>query len=774
MQKIGEILRFSASDLVGHVDCHHLTALATAVARGELQRPQFWDPLLQALFDRGLAHEHAYVEHLRQAGHRVVEIDGPAGIDQALVDKTIEAMRAGAAVIVQGAFLRDGWAGRTDILKRVEVPSALGAWSYEVIDTKLARETKGATLLQLCLYSDLLSAVQGRMPEHMHVVTPGTDFTPESYRTASFGAYYRQARKGFEHFLRSKAGESTYPEPNEHCPVCVWRTPCAARRRADDHLCLVAGITKVQIGELRRRDIGTTTALAATPLPLTWKPERGAAHSYERVREQARIQVEGRAAGKALYEPLEVLPDLGFARLPAPSRGDVFLDLEGDPFVDEGGLEYLFGYVFDEEDGTQTYCGEWALSREQEKHAFEKFVDFAIARWEQYPEFHIYHYAPYEPSALKRLMGRYVTREDEIDRMLRASLFVDLYQVVRHGIRASVERYSIKELETLFSFTRATPLEDASQAMASVQVLLEVGDPQTITDALKGTVAGYNRDDCLSARALRDWLESVRSSLISKGALIERPIPPTGEVSEVRGAWQARIAALIARLTPDVPADARERTADQNARWILAYILDWHRREEKTAWWEYFRLSALADEDLFEERAGLAGLTFAGAVGGTSRAPVHRYRFPPQETELRGGEPLHQRGGAKFGSVERISLEERTIDIKKRKDTAMIHPEAVFSHNLIGTTVLAEALARIGEHVADQGITGKGAYGAARSLLLREQPQLGGGPLRLPDETAVATATRIAPNLQGGVLPVQGPPRSEEHTSELQSHVNLV
>src|SRR4029077_17421153 len=304
MQEIGETLRLSASDLVGHVDCHHLTALDAAVARGELERPRFWDPLLQALFDRGLAHEHAYVEHLRQAGHEVVEIDGPAGIDQTRVDKTIEAMRAGAAVIVQGAFLRDGWAGRTDILKRVEVASALGAWSYEVIDTKLARRTKGATILQLCLYSDLLSAVQGPTPEYMYVVTPGTGFAPESYRTASFGAYYRQARKGFEHFLGSELGENTYPEPNEHCPVCAWRTPGAARRRADDHLCLVAGITKVQIGELRRRDIETTGALAVTPLPLTWKPERGAAHSYERVREQARIQVEGRVAGKTLYEAL--------------------------------------------------------------------------------------------------------------------------------------------------------------------------------------------------------------------------------------------------------------------------------------------------------------------------------------------------------------------------------------------------------------------------------------------------------------------------------------
>src|ERR1700730_12252249 len=115
MQKVGETLRFSASDLVGHVDCHHLTALDVAVARGNLVRPRFWDPLLQALFDRGLAHERAYVEHLRQAGHEVIEIDGPAGIDQARVEKTIEAMRAGVGVIAQAAFLRDGWAGRTDM-----------------------------------------------------------------------------------------------------------------------------------------------------------------------------------------------------------------------------------------------------------------------------------------------------------------------------------------------------------------------------------------------------------------------------------------------------------------------------------------------------------------------------------------------------------------------------------------------------------------------------------------------------------------------------------
>lgn len=758
MQQIGKALRLSASDLVSHVDCHHLTTLDLAAARGQLDKPKPWDPLLQILAERGLAHELQYVEHLRQLGYAVVEIEGSGGIDQARVDKTLEAMRAGAEVIVQGAFIHEGWSGRTDILKRVEQPSTLGTWSYEVIDTKLARRTKGATLLQLSLYSELLSFAQGRTPEYMHVVKPGSGFEPETFRTTAFGAYYRWAKVGFSRFLTDEAQHATYPEPNEHCELCAWRKPCAARRRADDHLCLVAGISKLQIGELDRRTIETTTALAGMPIPVTWKPDRGSAQTYERVREQARIQVEGRAAGRTLYETLMVLPELGLTRLPTPSAGDIFLDFEGDPFIEDGGLEYLFGYVTLEEGGTQQYHGVRALSREQERAAFEQFIDFVLKRWVPYPNLHIYHYAPYEPAALKRLMGRYATREDDLDRMLRASVFVDLYQVVRQGIRASVERYSIKELESLFGFVRATPLEDASGALATLQALLETGDPSAVTEEVKAVVLGYNRDDCLSAQALRNWLEGVRAELITQGNVLERPAAPSPEASEERSAWQIRIDALIARLTADVPDEMRERSPEQQARWILAHVIDWHRREEKAVWWEYFRLSALAPEDLLEEKAGLANLVFVSAAGGTAKAPVHRYRFPPQETELRGGEQLHQRGGEKFGAVERISLEERTIDIKKRKDTAAVHPEAVFTHNVIGTGVLAEALARIGEFVADHGITGEGDLRAARALLLREHPQVGGELLRSPGESTLAAATRIAPNLEGGVLPIQGPP----------------
>ena len=221
-----------------------------------------------------------------------------------------------------------------------------------------------------------------------------------------------------------------------------------------------------------------------------------------------------------------------------------------------------------------------ACSRTDEKAVFERFVDFVVGRLEQYPDLHIYHFAPYEPSALKRLMGRYATREEEIDLFLRAKLFVDLYAVVRQGLRASVESYSIKRLEALCGYVRSVDLKEANRALAKVQVGLELGDIALVGEAERSVVAGYNRDDCFATAALRDWLEERRTQLILQGSDIARPELSDGTASEAVSAWQERVDGLIARLTSDIPADALERTPEQHARWLLAQMLDWHRREK--------------------------------------------------------------------------------------------------------------------------------------------------------------------------------------------------
>lgn len=757
MKKVGASFEFSATDLVGYLNCHHLTALDRAVAEGALPKPKVWDPLLQVLSERGAAHEHSYVEHLMKAGLDVVRIDGVEVTNTAVAD-TLAAMQRGIPIIVQAALTHQGWNGRADVLRRIEVPSALGSWSYEPIDTKLARETKAGTVLQLCLYADLLATMQGLRPEYMYVVVPWSEFGPQQYRFVDYAAYFRKVKRALESAMAALPVGDTYPDPIEHCDICRWREACDQRRHSDDHLCLVAGISKIQINELKSRGIATVQSLGAMPLPLAWKPDRGSTDSYVRVREQARIVAEARAAGTGKFELLPVEIGFGLTCLPEPSDGDVFLDLEGDPFVGEHGLEYLFGYLSKGKNGALVYEGDWALTRADEKRAFERFVDFVMGRWAQFPSLHIYHYAPYEPAALKRLMGRYATREEEIDRMLRARLFVDLYQVVRHALRASVESYSIKRLEPFYAFDRATPLTEANSALAALQANLELGDAPAVSDETKATVRAYNEDDCRSAARLRDWLEIQRTNLVADGIDVPRPQLGDGAPNEKITDWLIRINALIERLTTDVPADPAERNEEQQARWILANVVDWHRREEKAVWWEYFRLAALSAEDLIEERAGLSGLVFVGAVGGTAKAPIHRYRFPPQETEIRGGEELCNLGGAKLGRVEAISFTDDTIDIKKRQDSAGLHPQAVFAHSYVGAEVMAHALARIGDYVVDHGVPGDGPYQAARDLLLRESPRVGGEPLHRSGETTVEAAVRLCEHLAGGVLPIQGPP----------------
>lgn len=757
MRPEGQTLQLSASDLVGNLNCRRLTELDLAVAKGQLAKPPlFENPLLETLRELGARHEAAYVEHLVSIGLRIVRIPGQFPDPQSIAE-TLAIMKTGADVIVQAALQLDQFRGRADVLLRVERPSALGPWSYEAVDTKLARETKAGTILQLCLYSEMLAVAQGRSPEHMHVVVPWSEFQPQTYRTDEFAAYFRQVRAGLERDV-GDGDHDVYPEPVPHCDVCRWEQVCDAKRRADDHLTLVAGISKSQIKVLTARGIETTAALAAMELPITWKPDRGSVQSLERMREQARLQVEGRNQSRLIYERLPFIPNCGLARLPAPSPGDIFLDFEGDPFAGEGGLEYLTGYAWRNDTGGLAYKADWALSRTDERAAFERFIDFVIARLERYAGLHVYHYAAYEPGALKRLAGRYATRQDELDRLLRAEAFVDLYAVVRHGIRASVESYSIKRLEPFYEFDRSVALKDANRTLARLQACLELGAPDAVTEADRNAVEGYNRDDCFSTAALRDWLEKLRAEAIAAGDPIERPPTPDGAASEALTERQARVEALVQRLAAGIPEEPSERTPEQTAQWTLAHTLDWHRREEKTAWWEYFRLRELDADELFDERAALSGLEFKGRTGGSDRAPVHRYGFPPQEVEFRGGEELHSQGGEKLGKVEAISIEEGWIDIKKRGATADAHADAVFAHSIVASGVLAEALFRIGSHVADHGLQGEGPFQAARDLLLRRRPQLGGAPLQEAGEHASDAAVRIAPSLGRGVLAIQGPP----------------
>jgi predicted RecB family nuclease len=758
VKAISQQLRLSATDLSNHLACHHLSVLDLSVARGARKSPEWKSPDLEIIRQLGMEHELAYLRYLEKLGFKVRDLRAMGNEKEAIVE-TFKLMKQGTDIIAQGALENGRWFGRPDVLRKTPQKSGLGEWSYEVYDCKLALETKGNTILQLFLYSELVAEVQGQFPEWMYVVTPTEQFEPEPYRVAEYAAYCRYIKVRFERLCDAPPDSvKTYPEPVPHCPICRWFAECDKKRRDDDHLSLVAGITRLQQKQLRAWDTDTTRKLAVLPIPLERRPNFGVPGGYVRVREQARVQVAGIDQQKPVHELLAPDAERGLARLPKPSAGDVFFDLEGDPFVASGGREYLFGFT--SIGGKKLrYDGQWALNPVEEKQAFESFVDQMMLRWEADPKMHIYHFGSYEPSTLKRLMGRYATREEEIDRMLRAGLLVDLHTIYKQSIRASVEEYSLKAAEVFHDFQRRTPLEESRRAMRFVEHTLELGRARNIPEEVRITIEGYNADDCFSTKSLRDWLEAKRAEMERAGHNIARPTISEGAAPEKVAERQQRVIVLVTDLTNGLPVDPLTRSEEESAQWLMAQLLDWHRREEKSGWWEFFRLSDLGDEDLLEEKAAIARLQFDRRVGVDGRSPVDRYTFAKQETEIRDGDKVVHRGN-QIGEVLAIDVGQRTIDIKKAGKAAELHPSSIYKHEMVRTEELAESLFRIGEWIRVNGMASVGQYQAARDLLRRTTPRLGNGESLTvqPNESIEAAARRIVTALDNSVLPVQGPP----------------
>jgi uncharacterized protein len=251
-----------------------------------------------------------------------------------------------------------------------------------------------------------------------------------------------------------------------------------------------------------------------------------------------------------------------------------------------------------------------------------------------------------------------------------------------------------------------------------------------------------------------------RTELEAQGVSLPRPVAVEGEASEEIAGWLARIRPVMETLLAGVPDDVAERTPEQHGRWLLANMLDWHRRERKASAWEYFRLRDLTAEDLMEERGAVSGLVFDQVIPGgpKERIPIHRYRFPAQELDIREDVELHAAGGEKVGTLDEVSADESWIDIKKTGKTIDLHPEAVFAQRRVRQKDLEESLLRLGEYVAAHGLDGPGPHRAARDLLLRAGSPHEGEPLQREGETPLKAALRLVQAGSPAVLPIQGPP----------------
>ncbi|MDZ4374367.1 MAG: TM0106 family RecB-like putative nuclease [Phenylobacterium sp.] len=743
MRIYGEKRLYSASDLVNFLGCTHATGLDVRQLSDPVEFPPD-DAHTVLLQEKGLAHEKAYLERLRAEGRSIVEVSDDGSLETRAA-RTLDAMREGADVVYQGALLAQPWHGYSDFLLKVERPSIFGGWAYDVADTKLSQTAKPSHVLQLCVYADLLARAQGAAPHMLHVVLGAGGLA--TLRASSVQHYFAIAKARFERF-GADPGVSSGAEPCGHCTYCRWSATCEAEWEAAGHLSLVAGMNRGQIVKLRAAGVGDLRSLTQTPLGFVVPGLN--AETFAKLRSQADLQMVRRDTGNGKVEVLPLIDGKGFNRLPRLDPGDLFFDMEGDPLIEDR-LEYLFGFVH-LEGGEERFTPFWAHDRQQEKVAFERAVDFITARLAAHPEAHVYHYAAYEESALKRLAMYHGTRESEVDDLLRQGRLVDLYRVVREAIRTSEPGYSIKNLEAFYlDGGRGGEVKTAGDSIVVYERWRALQDPVLLQE-----IADYNELDCRSTRLCRDWLITLRPATATWRTPGEAK-PPTTEKLQERKDADERTQALVAALL------ATAVDADRPWRELLSHLLEFHRREAKPAWWAMFARQEMADHDLLDDAESLAMLSadLTRPPRDEKKSKIYAFTFPAQDFKLRlGDKPLRAGSGEPAGEIVFIDDASRRVELKLGPSrTRMDDGAALIPEGPVGDRQLRDAVYRYaGAVVDDQG----GRYSAITDILARRPPRLTDG---LPGEPIISAGADTVPGtiaalqrLDGSHLLIQGPP----------------
>lgn len=766
-----DLIQFAASPFASWMDRLHLEVPDQA-------KPDPASEEEQILWKKGLEHEHALLEQLKASGRDVCEIPDKGDRRKA----TEVAMRAGREFIYQAKLESSPFAGLADFLERMPGRSKLGDFHYTVSDTKLARDPRPKFLIQLCAYVEMLEQVQGLRPAMVSVIL--RDKAPTFFRTDDYFYCYLGLKKAFLEFMEAF-------HPDKRPPLDLgkdhgrWESSAERILRGLDHLSFVAGMTGSQAKKLEAAGVSTVNALATSLLSRVPRMQDAI---FSRLREQATLQVA--SVGKAIPE-FRVIPAVpedprkGLAILPPTSPLDVFFDMEGYPHL-EGGLEYLFGATYVEA-GKPKFIDWWAHSPAQEKKAFQDFIDWTHARWRADSAMHIYHYAAYEVSAMRKLMGRHGTREDQVDDLLRNEVFVDLYGVVRNGLRVGTESYSIKDVEKLYRGKRSGEVKEAGGSIVAYQRWLDSGEsPDAAASPLLKSIRDYNRDDCDSTWQLALWLRERQKE--AGIAWVPKPLASAGEEKAEDAADTAvppeRV--LAEGMLGAIPTDpaARAREAERfRVEELLAQLLEFHRREAKPVWWAMFDRHAMTEPELVDDIACLGGLKReAGGPVQIKRSKGFWYGFDPdQDTKLAAGAKcMFAHDLAVRTEIEEMDREKGRVLLKLGPKALGLLPNetpperlSLIPDEYISAKMIAESIFATVTAYRDTGKLPR----TIEDFLYRRAPRVGGhtgGPLARQGEDPTDAALRIIPQLDESTLTIQGPPGSGKTYTAAKAILALV
>lgn len=756
MQLLDGRLVFAPTDLAGFSRCDHLTSLDRqwAEAKAAPFAPPIRSPFAELLSHRGRESEADYaagVENMRKIDLRERTTGGYADAAEA----TIQTMREGVPKIYQPVFFDRGWVGVADFLMRVERPTALGDWGYEALDVKLARDVRPHFILQLCSYSEQLARIQAVEPETMHIALGSGRTVP--FRWGDFAAYYRRLKSRFADAITNQP--STSPYPNEFCELCHWGLNCWRQWEREDHLSLVANIRRQHVQRLVTSGVVTLTALGDS-VPQAERFPQFKRETLQRLHDQARLQLAQRRSGQLHREFLPLEEGRGFSRLPSPSPGDLYFDVEADPLVGDDGITYLFGLASRESGGVR-YVPRWAHDDRAEREAFQKVVDSIVAQRLRDPAMHVYHYGAADVSTLKRLMGKHGTREEEVDELLRSSVFVDLYSVVRQALRVSLPSYSLKKVEEFYFTRRERGVADAGGAIVAYEQWLDTAD-----EALLHTIEGYNREDCESVAGLQDWLAKLRAEAEKQ---FQREIPwwapaATAPLSEEASAARKEEDELADALSELAPEGAESPKPEGKASWLLAQLVRYHRREEKPAWWWHFTRREMSAEDLLEDHESIAEIVPRQDVPPTKdkKSTIFALKFPPQQHKFGPGDsPIDPKTDKGAGEI--VALDDQTGLLQLRRgpsleDVAL--PTALIPAKPVNTSVIRQALRRLSRDVLRCRFSSS-QYRAVADLLVTRIPRIRGAASGTPlqdEHMKLEDIQKLVARLDDSFLFIQGPP----------------
>lgn len=763
--------QYSPSDLTRYMESPFASWMTRFVCEFPDRAPEkdSEDALLQSLQQKGYAHEDKLEAKLIAEGKNVVKIEGDSNREKC--EKTLAAMQSGADVVVQARLELGQLGGYADFLVKIphelgQPRSAFGDWHYEVWDTKLAGQIKPTFIVQLCCYAEMLKAIQGILPENITVALGSGEC--ETLQTIDFYHYYQLLKNNFL-IEQQQFDPNTPPDPADSKHWGNWSDHAKALLLAKDHLFQIAGITQGQIKKLNQAGIVSVQQLVDSPLPHV----KGVNPViFSRLQAQASMQKQSADSDIPRYRvlPHKTGKKQGLALLPPHSPNDVFFDIEGFS-LDSGGLEYLWGNTYFDADGSRQFKDFWAHNREEEKQAFQDFIHWIYARWQADPTMHIYHYASYEITACRKLMGRFGVCEHEVDQLLRNEVFVDLYKVVKSGMLLGTPNYSIKSVELLYRGKRDTEVGNGGDSMVVYDAWREKyrngeeGYTWQTSEILKN-IRDYNIDDCDSTQELVDWLRKQQAkndiAYLGKTEVVDEEIPE--EITEV--------IALRDRLLQR--ADSERKTDEQQAKLTenLAWVLEFHRREAKPVFWRLFDRLGLTEDELIDDLDCLAlcQRTDREPFKPTPRARslAYEYRFDTAQ-EFKGGKGNFYLLGEETEDGRNQSVdvvaEESDLDngLIVLKSSVPLPPVVTLIPNeFVRPRPIPEAIFAV---VSDyeKGTLGNLGKSAIIDFLTRAKPRItghhGGNIVSSHDaSTLLQEIIEAVKNLDHSYLPIQGPP----------------